>query len=440
MKKCFFAIACMAIGLCSCQEDGQPDIVPDRPESNEPGTPGSSDPEISAPAKAALLKRYPQAADIRWTLKQGYAVAEFTLPDTRTTAVNRHAAWFDGRGEWHMTASGILSDMLPEPVRAAFAAGDYSAWPVGGIDRVLREGMETIYVIGTENTMDGVKAGMDLYYSADGVPVRKVADPADGYDYADYIPARPSDSVRRFIEGNYPRARIVEIDSEHGMTEVGILDSKTFRRLLFDTSGNWLYTKTGVRYGELPAAVRQAFDASAYARYRIDDIDHYDTPTGEYYRFELESAGEDVKVAVTPAGELTVIGQEPSPPGGGDGAGNGAMTAPAVRDFILQKYPGARILEYDYDDGMLEVEIHHDGREKEVRFNGAGAWVGTRWDIRRSELPEAVRAAVANSGYASYRMDDIEYVQTPSADYYLVELERGEREIRLRIGSDGTIL
>lgn len=91
-----------------------------------------------------------------------------------------------------------------------------------------------------------------------------------------------------------------------------------------------------------------------------------------------------------------------------------------------------------YDDGMLEVEIHHDGREKEVRFNGVGAWVGTRWDIRRSELPRP-RTAVANSGYASYRMDDIEYVQTPSADYYLVELERERDQAPYRFRRDHSV-
>jgi len=31
-------------------------------------------------------------------------------------------------------------------------------------------------------------------------------------------------------------------------------------------------------------------------------------------------------------------------------------------------------------------------------------------------------------------------VQTPTAEYYLVELERGNREIELRIAAEGTIL
>ena len=43
-----------------------------------------------------------------------------------------------------------------------------------------------------------------------------------------------------------------------------------------------------------------------------------------------------------------------------------------VAALIEQMYPGARIQERDWDDGYLEVEIWHDGREKNVYFNGAG--------------------------------------------------------------------
>lgn len=67
------------------------------------------------------------------------------------------------------------------------------------------------------------------------------------------------------------------------------------------------------------------------------------------------------------------------------------------------------------------------------------AWVYTEWDIHRSELPEAVTAAIP-AEYASYTIDDIEYVQTPDAEYYLVELECGKQEIELRITAEGRVL
>ena len=73
-------------------------------------------------------------------------------------------------------------------------------------------------------------------------------------------------------------------------------------------------------------------------------------------------------------------------------------------------------------------------------FNGAGEWVWTEWDVRYSELPEAVKS-VLTSGYGDYEVDDVTYVETPSGEYYLIELEgRGDRELHLRIDASGNIL
>lgn len=73
-------------------------------------------------------------------------------------------------------------------------------------------------------------------------------------------------------------------------------------------------------------------------------------------------------------------------------------------------------------------------------LNGAGEWVCTQWDIRYGELPQDVAEAIAASQWASYYIDDIEFIQSPSGEYYLVELERGEREVTLRIDAQGRIL
>lgn len=277
---------------------------------------------------------------------------------------------------------------------------------------------------------------MDLYYSADGVLVKKIVDSGRDYDYGDYIPSKPATSVEEYIRTNYPAARITDIDYEHGMTEVEILDGRTPRELLFDGSGAWQYTKTEVYGYEVPEAVKAALAASEYAAYFIDDIDHYRTAEGEFYRYDLESAHGDVKVDIALDGTLTVV----QPGSGKPGQSNGQMVDADISGFIATKYPGARILEYDYDDGLLEVEICHENREKEVYFNGRNAWVYTEWDIRRHELPQAVTQAIAASQWASFEIDDIEYVQTPQNEYYLVELERGKQEVELRIEADGRIL
>lgn len=397
---------------------------------------GSREPAVSQQAKAALAAKYPSATNVAWQTKGNYVVASFSLPASRAEAGNDLAAWFDNGGAWYMTETDIPFTALPQAVRTAFNASEYAAapWTVDDVDMLEREGVETIYVIEAEKRENGIETEVNLYYSADGVLVKMLTDSAPDYDYGDYIPSRPATGIEEYIRTNYPGARITEIDYEHGMTEVEIIDSRTPRELLFDGSGAWVYTKTEVRRSDVPQTVIQALENGEYAAYRIDDIDHYKTPDREFYRFDLESAQGDAKVDIVLDGTLTL--KQPDAPG----QGNGQLVDAAISEFIASKYPGAQIFEQDYDDGLLEVEIWHEGREKEVYFNGRSAWVRTAWDIRRSELPQAVTAAIAASDWAAFSIDDIEYVQTPTADYYLVELERGEREIELRIDAGGTIL
>ena len=415
MKKIIFILAgCAAMLATGCDKNDN----------------GSDRFQASAQAQAALIEMYPDATDIAWHAKNGYAVANFRTGNSSGT----NSAWFDNGGAWYMTETEITFDQLPEAVKTAFNASEYASWRVDDVDKLEREGVETIYVIEAEGRIVyGVETDVDLYYSPDGVLVKKTVDADDDYDYGDFIPAQPSQGIDAYIAANYPDARIIDIDRENGMTEVEILDGTVCRELLFDPAENWLYTKTEMRSTDVPQNVMQALESSEYAAYRIDDIDFYQTPEGEFYRFDLESPAGDVKIDITPDGSLSVAADD-------DYEGNGAMVDQAVADFIATKYPGAVIREYDYDDGLLEVEILHDGREKSVFFNGAKEWVSTEWDVRRNELPAAVTDELAASQYASYRIDDIEYVQNPSGEYYALELEQGDREVKLRITADGTIL
>lgn len=386
-------------------------------------------------AKAALAAKYPQAQHVRWVAKDRYVVATFTLAGTRAGGVadGDLAAWFDNGGAWYMTETDIPFGALPEAVRTAFAASEYAQWTVDDVDKLEREGVETIYVIEVEKRENGRETEVDLYYSPDGVLVKTIVDSGTDYDYGDYIPSKPATSIEEYIRAQYPHARITDIDYEHGMTEVEILDGRTPRELLFDAGGAWLYTKTEVSQSEVPDAVMQALAGSEYASYWIDDIDHYLTPDKEFYRFDLESVQGDVKVDITPGGEVSLKQPDAAPD-------NGQLVNATVSEFITTKYPGALIVEYDYDDGLLEVEIRHEGREKEVYFNGRNEWVYTQWDIRLSELPQAVSAAISASQWATFAIDDLEYVQTPGGEYYLVELERGKQEVELRITAQGDIL
>lgn len=399
----------------------------------EQSAPGGMN-RVSDAARSAFEALYPGAGAVRWEVKGEYAVAAFDRSATRV-AGSDCAAWFvNASGSWSMTETDIRFDELPEAVKQAFAQSEYASWQVEEVDRLDRNGVEVVYVIEVRQAA----SEMDLYYAEDGVLVKSVADAGADYDYGDFIPSQPSTGIESFIASHYPGARIIDVDVEYGGTEIELVDADRVKReLFFDGSETWQYTKTEVRRAELPAAVVAAWEASDYAEskgYRLDDADLYETAAdGTYYRLDLESRSGDVKVRITPDGMLTL---HTAPETGG-----GAAVGTSIEEFIAARYPGAVILEKDNDDGYLEVDIRHEGVEKELLFNGAGAWVRSSWDVRVAALPVAVTDAVRGSSYADYRIDGADYVETPDGAWYEVELEGSrDREVTLRITAEGSIL
>lgn len=431
-------IACL---LSSCDND-----------ENESYQDGSNYPAyVSRETFEEFNRRYPEAIGVEWR-KEGeseeYRVAGFRLQIGR--AVN-HEAWFDNNGNWYMTETNMetMFELLPESVRNAFNASEYADWRITEVDVLSRVNNTVIYIIEVEGTENGRKVEVDLYYSEDGILVKKVLDiddENDYNDYDDYIISQPDEKIDEFIKQRYPGVRIIEIDKGNGMTEVEILDGVKCRELLFDSSDEWIHTKTeDVLRGDLPEVVKNAYSSSQYSNYRIDDIDFYETPSGNFYRFDLKSIDGDIKFDIKEDGTVSG-GYKPSDPdyesgnGSSNGSGNGNMAGKTIQDFIGEKYPGARIVEREYDDGMIKVEIVHENREKDIYFDGAETWVMSKWDLLRSELPKKI-VYIISSQYTNYKLDDVEYVETHTREeYYLVELEQGDREIKLRINKNGNIL
>jgi hypothetical protein len=109
-----------------------------------------------------------------------------------------------------------------------------------------------------------------------------------------------------------------------------------------------------------------------------------------------------------------------------------------VRTYINTHYSGAVIMEAEYNYGYLEVDIYHDSLSKDVYFDNNDAWVKTTWDVAINALPQTVTAAIATE-YPDYRIDDADYVDTPDGAYYSIELEKGERDVYIKVTPDGTI-
>lgn len=111
-----------------------------------------------------------------------------------------------------------------------------------------------------------------------------------------------------------------------------------------------------------------------------------------------------------------------------------------ITSYIETKYPGATIRHAEYDErGLLEVEFSHDSHVKDAFFNSSNEWIYTEWDIAINSLPSEVSAAVAAS-YPDYRIDDADYIESPSGNYYEVELEKNGVDSWIYVTPSGNIV
>ena len=105
------------------------------------------------------------------------------------------------------------------------------------------------------------------------------------------------------------------------------------------------------------------------------------------------------------------------------------------KNIILLPY-----LDIDREKGVTEVEILDGTVCRELLFDDGGAWMQTKTELRITALPDAVMAAIKASQYATYRIDDADFIETLTGEWYLVELESGKQEVKLRIDATGKIL
>lgn len=271
----FLLLALGALGLQSCNDDD------DHLSS------------VPTELKNAFTEKYPSVSNEKWETKGNYYIAEFRQQNYETSA------WFTPNGIWQMTETDLPYQALPAAVKSAFESSEYAKWKVDDVDMLERPDMEKVYVIEVESG----KQEFDLYYSEEGILVKSVADTDN--DSENYLPAEIPAAIETFIKKQYPNARLVEIEVEHGMTEVDIIDGNISKEIVFNSSNEWISTSWDVRRNELPKTVTHAIASSEkYAGYQIDDADFVETPEGEYYLVELEKGELEVKVKVNAEGEF----------------------------------------------------------------------------------------------------------------------------------------
>lgn len=419
------ALCCGLFGLSSCNENTAETVtVPKHIEDQ-------------------FYMKYPEAKNVQWSSKNGYAIASFYQENDSIT--DKCSAWFaQSDGLWDMTEYDIPYAYLPEAVRVAFESSKYAASPWVAdrdVEILERAGIETLYIISVENQNSSVE--MDFYYSADGILLKEVFDDKDEGGHAeDFLPQTPATSIKEWIDQKFPGARIVDIETENGGTEVELVYEGSAYEILFSREQNWMYSKQEIpesQYSRLPDKVVSALSTlEGFTDWTVlDDVDYYQTASsGNFYCIEMETRfNDDQKVYITEAGDII----EKPVLGGGDG--QGVPVESEIGEWIAQKYAGSVIVGREYDDGFLEVDFVHENIKKTAYFNGSGTWVLSEWDVAYASLPSAVLSTLKER-YSDYSIDrdDIEVQEYPSGLRYVIEMERGERDLKAYISSDGTVI
>lgn len=238
----------------------------------------------------AFDEKYPNAGKVEWETKGGYEVAEFHVSGNETEA------WFDNKGNWVMTKTEINFGLLPEAVRTSLKDSEYKDWKTTDFDKLERYNAATVYVIEVEQG----ELEFDLYYTEDGVLLKAVPDDDNDNFQPTVVPQTITDAINEM----YPGATILEFDSEKTGFEVDILHNNIYKDVYFNTGNEWLYTEWDIKEVNLPAIIMNAYKASEYKDYRIDDIDVIENPTGISYVLELEKGNDEVKMTISSEGKI----------------------------------------------------------------------------------------------------------------------------------------
>lgn len=249
-----------------------------------------------------------------------------------------------------------------------------------------------------------------------------------------------SEATRAAFVIKYPSAQQVEWEVRNSYRVADFKQEGKDISAWFDNAGDWYMTETDIPFDLLPDAVKSAFRQSEYQSWKIDDVDMIERKEMEtVYVVEIEQGQDEMDLYYSHDGILIKSvtdtdsdddyeGFIPSQPSG------------IIEEYINKTYPNSRIVDIDIENGTTEVEILDGNVYRELSFNIEGTWMQTKTELHSSQLPVAVLESIKNSQYATYVIDDVDFIQTSSGEWYLVELESGKNEVKIRIDATGVIL
>lgn len=131
-----------------------------------------------------------------------------------------------------------------------------------------------------------------------------------------YEDGKPADAIINLFEKMYPDAKDIEWERAGTLWEVsfetGTAPNEIDHTAWYDMEGNWVKTKTEIHVTSVPSEIKEFLQNSEFASSVLEDteIDFYETPDGNFYRFEVLYNGARVSVDVTEDGKVSLAGLE----------------------------------------------------------------------------------------------------------------------------------
>ncbi|GAA4323428.1 hypothetical protein GCM10023115_52150 [Pontixanthobacter gangjinensis] len=113
----------------------------------------------------------------------------------------------------------------------------------------------------------------------------------------------------------------------------------------------------------------------------------------------------------------------------------------AVQLAFQKKYPEENDPDWRQDDhGYWESHFKKDGEKYRADFNADGSWVETENDIKKKNLPDAVKKVIKEE-YSEYEITEVEHVMNAEkGEFFDVEFKQKGKNKDVMFRKDGSII
>ena len=113
----------------------------------------------------------------------------------------------------------------------------------------------------------------------------------------------------------------------------------------------------------------------------------------------------------------------------------------AVKQTFAKNFPKAKEVKWSKEGtSEFEAEFENSEMEQSANFDQTGKWLETETEIKKSELPKAVQAAITKE-FVGYTLHEPEKVESPGKPLlYEMELKKDKVTYEVQFSADGKVV